>query len=392
MSGRDSDADYARAAMAQAQPNGLVISDWESITPLWYAQYVLGLNRSTRTTMETAVPGSDTWPIAVQSGLERRPVSLAQWIPGLGDKYRQFPVGTLFDIPQRTLQERGQFGLLSSDSALRLLGYQLDRPAARPGELVRLTLYQKTDRGRDEPYWPVLRLASDPPVEFRFDGAQRYPLPTWSDNEVIGEVYEFSVPSWVRPGPLPLELAYRVPGRDALVGLSGGDPWARIGSLDVQPFAPPTVAPPPETVVNFANQFVLRGGRLKDATQADLATPPVGARLARGSMLDLETRWSALRWMDQSYTLFVHLLDAQYRLVAQQDALPLGGIYHTYKWVPGQVITDWYRLPLAPDLPPGEYWIEIGAYHAVTQRRLPILDGAGGSDHTSFLWGPVRIE
>ena len=124
----------------------------------------------------------------------------------------------------------------------------------------------------------------------------------------------------------------------------------------------------------------------------DLSGQPTALLLRPGQPLNLELEWSSLRWLDESYTLFVHLLDADNRLVAQHDALPLGGVYHTYKWVPGQVITDWYRLPLAPDLPPGEYWIEIGAYHAVTQRWLPILDGAGGSDHTSFLWGPVRIE
>ena len=61
-------------------------------------------------------------------------------------------------------------------------------------------------------------------------------------------------------------------------------------------------------------------------------------------------------------------------------------------WVPGQTLTDWYRLPLSADLPPGEYWLEIGAYQSVTTRRLPLLDEQGGSDRTSLLWGPIRIE
>ena len=60
--------------------------------------------------------------------------------------------------------------------------------------------------------------------------------------------------------------------------------------------------------------------------------------------------------------------------------------------MPGQVIADWYRLPLPQALAPGDYWLEIGAYNSLTTQRLPLLDANGGSDSTSYRWGPIRFE
>jgi hypothetical protein len=220
----------------------------------------------------------------------------------------------------------------------------------------------------------------------------RQPSTDWQDEEVAGEAFDFNVPAWAEPGELPIELAYRVDGQADPLPLAGGQPWTRIGALTVTARRPAHLGEPPGTLANFAEQLVIVGGRLTGPTPADLAGDPAPARLQPGGTLDLELRWSALRWMDDGYTLFVQLLDRDNRMVAQLDALPLGGIYHTYKWVPGQVIPDWYRLPLAPDLPPGDYFLEIGAYQSTTTRRLPLLNRDGGSDRTSFRWGPIRAE
>jgi hypothetical protein len=394
MAGRTLDADRARAGLPQAQPNGLILSDWESITPIWYAQRVLGLGPPTRTAIVTAPPGSDAWLIEAQRALEDRHVALAQPVPSLHDKYRLFPIGSLYDVNEKSVLERSNVaGLPAGDLDLRLLGYWLDRPAAAPGDLIHLTLYEKTRRGVEASLSPVLRLATNPPVEIDFNNSPHGDLAALSDNEVAGQVYEFSVPLRTPPGEVPLEFAFRVAGRDGLVGLSGGRPWTRLGSLYVVPSARPGPSEPPGAVANFANQLALRGGKAESgSTTADLAAGPRDLRPRPGETLTTELRWTGLRWMDDSYTLFVHLLDGQAHLVAQQDALPLGGVYHTYKWVPGQVVTDWYRLPLPPELRPGEYWLEIGAYQSASTRRLAVLDPQSSSAAMSFLWGPIRVE
>jgi len=73
--------------------------------------------------------------------------------------------------------------------------------------------------------------------------------------------------------------------------------------------------------------------------------------------------------------------------------VPLRGAAPTTGWLPGEVLSDPYQLPVSPAVPPGLYTIEIGFYDAVTNRRLPLLaaDGRPTGDRV-LLDTPVRIE
>ena len=62
--------------------------------------------------------------------------------------------------------------------------------------------------------------------------------------------------------------------------------------------------------------------------------------------------WQALDQVDRSYTVFVHLLGPDSQVVAQQDTPPGGGASPTSSWVPGEYITDTYRLAVKPAYPP----------------------------------------
>jgi hypothetical protein len=73
---------------------------------------------------------------------------------------------------------------------------------------------------------------------------------------------------------------------------------------------------------------------------------------------------------------FVHLLDAQGNVVAQDD-----GIYAKYtrpssEWQADEMISDSIEMPLW-NLPPGEYRISVGLTNPDTGERLPALDAAG---------------
>jgi hypothetical protein len=89
--------------------------------------------------------------------------------------------------------------------------------------------------------------------------------------------------------------------------------------------------------------------------------------------------------IDKPYTVFVHLLDKDGKVVAQKDAQPLNGARPTTTWVANEFITDAYDLALKPDLAPGKYQIEIGWYDAKDPSfaRLQVLDdnGAPIGDH-----------
>jgi hypothetical protein len=391
MAGRSADFERARAGMAQTHSDAVILSDWESITPLWYAQRVLGLNPATKTALVTAPPGSDRWVVEVQRAIENRPVIMAQRTPALDGTFRAFPIGPLFEVQTARIFEKGQIGLRWPKRSMELLSYRLDRPTAAPGELIRLTLYQSAGRTRQPDYLPAIRLASSPPVEIRFDSVLHYPSNDWYDDEVVGEVYAFSLPSWLPPGPLSLALAYRNADDAAVFGLQPDQPWTPLTTLLVVPPHQPS-ALAPNALATFGEQLQLRSGRASTTSGSADLSGTSSLALTPGEMLNLELKWSTPRWLDESYTIFVHLLDERGQLVVQRDALPLGGIYHTYKWVPGELVTDWYQLPVPPDLAAGDYTLEIGAYNSITTERLLLGDPFGAPIASSLDWGLLQVR
>lgn len=60
--------------------------------------------------------------------------------------------------------------------------------------------------------------------------------------------------------------------------------------------------------------------------------------------------------------------------------MPRGGAYPTSRWRPGEVVVDTFDIALPPDLPPGEYAIEVGLYIPETGQRLGVVNGELGRD------------
>jgi len=110
--------------------------------------------------------------------------------------------------------------------------------------------------------------------------------------------------------------------------------------------------------------------------------------LRPGSPLTVTLYWQALDRPDRDYKVFVHLLDGDGKVVAQQDAPPLQGNAPTSLWLAGEYLTDAYRLDLPAVLPAGDYRLEIGLYEPISFLRLAQPDG---HDHL-ILSSSVQIE
>jgi hypothetical protein len=78
--------------------------------------------------------------------------------------------------------------------------------------------------------------------------------------------------------------------------------------------------------------------------------------------------------MEEDYTVFVHLLDSEGTIVAQEDREPLGGDYPTSHWSPGEVVQDPIQIPLEGDLQPGRYRLLVGMYDLETDTRLMVSE------------------
>jgi len=84
-----------------------------------------------------------------------------------------------------------------------------------------------------------------------------------------------------------------------------------------------------------------------------------------------------------SLAFFVHLLDENQNLVAQQDGLG----FPPHSWHAGDRMVHVHHLQTAVDLPPGTYWVQLGLYRRETGERWLLADGL--SDR--LVLGPIQI-
>jgi hypothetical protein len=113
--------------------------------------------------------------------------------------------------------------------------------------------------------------------------------------------------------------------------------------------------------------------------------------LESGDVLTLELEWSALKKMDQSYKVFVHLRDNDGNIWGQQDEEPISGRRPTFTWQPGEVIIDRIGLRVRPGTPPGQYEIYAGVYNALDGKRLAATQGNDTAALEEIMLGDVTI-
>ncbi len=249
------------------------------------------------------------------------------------------PAGAAPRTLNRGFQPRFKIG-----GAAGLSGFDLPVEDVRPGEVLHLTVY-------GEP---------PPAALFGAESIPGRPLPGAAD---------FAIPiGGVTPaGRQPLRLQ-----------LAGGQ-TVTLGSVQVESHAAPPAADLPP---------LARPGGQTFGAQAMLTSYSMRPESPRpGEDLTVELQWRALEPFRQNYTVFVHLLDASNRVVAQRDSQPAGGRQPTIRWQPGQVLDDSYVLPIPTNLPPGRYQLELGMYLQSTGERLHL---SGGQDRV--LLEPITIS
>jgi 4-amino-4-deoxy-L-arabinose transferase-like glycosyltransferase len=143
-------------------------------------------------------------------------------------------------------------------------------------------------------------------------------------------------------------------------------------------------APPPLPIqrpldYNLGDQVALLGCGLSET-----AVEP-------GDVLEVSLRYQRLTHILKSYSIFVHLVDAEGRMWAQHDAAPLNGLHPTTHWVEGEIISDPRELVLPQDMPEGRYRLEAGIYLPETMEHLPIRGRDGQSLGETAILGYVKV-
>jgi uncharacterized membrane protein len=133
------------------------------------------------------------------------------------------------------------------------------------------------------------------------------------------------------------------------------------------------------TEANFSGQIKLLGYTLEME------------EIKPGDSIQLTLYWQGLSNMETSYIVFTHLIDQNERMMGQKDNLPVSGLYPTTEWTPGERIVDRHEMATSPEIPPSEYFIEIGLYELDSGQRLPVLDVMGLPQDSRVILGEVRV-
>ncbi len=381
--------DFVQATFDYFQDEGgVLLCDWDHITPLWYYDFVEG--RKPRVEAKFVPAGTaNPWLELVEANLGQGPVYLSGYRRSVADRYRLLPVGPFYQVlPEPLLEPPSMQHPLDATVEdvptswpIAILGYDLDREVARVGETLHLTLYLQALQKLDEYYMPYVHLAH----WYRFTTDSRFLTLFWEPGQVVAERYDVTIPFGTEPGQYPLELGITSLSRGQDLPLSSGGTTIELATVRIEASQ---IQPPSDitkkALANFDSKILLEKAR----TNPTLAHP--------GQALSITLYWRVLQPMDECYTVFVHVIDPSNRIWGQKDFTSLGGSYPNFLWIPkwleGQVIDDRYTVILDPQTPPGEYWVEVGMYGIATTRRVPIFDGELNLTGDRVILGSIRVE
>jgi len=170
------------------------------------------------------------------------------------------------------------------------------------------------------------------------------------------ETMPLSYPLWIPndapPGPYRLVAGVFDVIRRTRILLPAGEDFATLGTLKIA--LPPSASSPDHRLAaDFGNLIQLFGYNLAPTEEG----------------LCITLFWRARDAPNGDYTVFVHVVDGNDNIVAQQDAQPLHGQYPTSIWSPGESVVDEWVIPV----PAGEHRIFVGLYRLDTLERLPVV-------------------
>ncbi|MFN8595680.1 MAG: DUF2723 domain-containing protein [Anaerolineae bacterium] len=359
--------------------HAVVLSPWEAMTPLWVAEYTQGrtLDPADVKPIYVTTASANPWLDNVFAHLNEGPVYLADYRRAVveGKLFRLRPEGywPLWRVvpPGETSVPSLDHSLNASAGGVQVIGYSLDRTSIEAGQAAHLTLAM---RAAITPTHIIMPFATVGGREFRWTTDSRLLTQDWLPNEVIVERYDITLPFDAAPGeyPITLGLSDLSAGRDLELNVP-------LQTLRVIASTKPHIDLDQARLADFNAQIGLLSASANGVPTSD---PLATITVKPGESIGVWLNWEAQQQVNESYTVFVHLIDGNNQLIAQQDYTPMGGAFPTQLWIPkwiaGQSVSDPYQLQVPDTLPPGDYYIEVGLYGMTSTRRVPILDRSGG--------------
>jgi hypothetical protein len=185
---------------------------------------------------------------------------------------------------------------------------------------------------------------------------------------------------------IPSEQAGTAEGAASLLRGAGSMRWvqdrqgrALLTLIDVEPAAWGDLVAPKDAPLEpavWSGAVFGSALRLVGLSVGGQATPAPSVRDGRSEgSVELTFVWACDASVTRSYTLFVHILEADGTAAGQLDREPGAGSVPTSNWSPGEVVIDRYRVAVAAGAA-GPLRAEIGWYDFATGERLTLPDGA----------------
>ena len=316
-------------------------------------------------------PGRYDWQLLVYSPLTWRPIQVVEAaIPSSGT------TATIANV-ELPATEAGSASSLSIqhpiyqlfDGRVALLGYDLPQAEYRAGHTIRLEIYWQTVVGSSANYSVSLNLTD---AHGHMLAQSASVLPQAPPASLVRSQYALTVPG--RASGQRASLTVQV--RDVTTGRALGPIRAlahsrstplKIGDVLIRDeqriLTPPPIQYPRSALLG--DEIELLGYSFQNA----LFTP--------GDAINFTLYWRALRDVQHSYTVFVHLVDDEGHIAAQGDGLPCEGDRPTSGWIQGEIVADERQVILDQNTPPGLYTLVCGMYDAATGARLPLSSDTG---------------
>lgn len=223
---------------------------------------------------------------------------------------------------------------------LTLLGHNLDREQARPGDPMLLTFFWQATATPTTDQTVTLTLGKH---TWTLEPTPGFATSHWQSGDVWYGQHAFYLPADLATGDYTWQL--------------NGQPLRGLQIIaPTRQFTAPADALP----VNAAFTPTLT------LAAADLPSDP-----QPGQPITLTLWWTATATPTAPLTTFVHVVNASGQIVAQADSPPANGDRPATGWLPNEAVPDAKTLTLPADLPPGDYTLLVGLVDATTGALLP---------------------
>jgi hypothetical protein len=367
----------------------VLLNDWEHMTPLWYTQFVEERWPDPINVRPQYVSTARSWLDNVFDYLPGGPVYLSNYRREIVEAgFRLRPFGPFYqvvepgdkDLPEALAPDKASW------QALEIVGHLLPETDVFAGDYVQFVLAMRTPQGTSDYYVPVLHVGD---LVMPFTTDSHLVTPEWLPGEIIVERFDFALPHDFPTGDYPLEVRLKNLSTDESSG-----PLVTTGILKVTAEAHPM--PLDNLLANFRHRVGLEWAAARAGSRSVSAPWDEPLIVQPGETIPLTLGWKSIDYAEESYTVFVHLIDLANRPLVALDYTPLGGATPTHlwipKWLPGQRYTDPYRLKIPDDIAPGTYLIETGLYEMVGGRRLHIADEKGNLIGDRYILGSIQVQ